>query len=325
VEGKKMEWVLVGFGLVILLGSGDFLVRGAVNLALRLGVTPLIVGLTIVALGTSAPELLVSIKAALGGVPGIALGNIVGSNITNIFLILGLPAIIVALHTSEYNTKKSYMIMIGATVLFTGLASAGVFNMWSGIALLSFLALFIFDALRGAMIERKATAKASSLQEDIGEVPNGADPSMTVYKIAIYLVVGLIGLPYGADLLVGNATIIAKNFGVSDTVIGLTLIALGTSLPELATTLVSALRRQADVALGNVIGSNIFNLLGVMGVAALVTPITVDPQFLYFDFWIMLSASLLLVPFVFFKKDITRKWGFGLTALYLAYMTLTLL
>jgi cation:H+ antiporter len=147
---------------------------------------------------------------------------------------------------------------------------------------------------------------------------------MPSWRIAIFLVLGLIGLPVGADLLVDNATIIAQEFGVSETVIGLTLVAIGTSLPELATTVMAALRRQADVALGNVIGSNMFNLLAIIGVASLVGPIPVDPEFLRFDLWVMLSASVLLFPFVFLKWNITRTWGIALSVMYLGYLVLVL-
>ena len=150
--------------------------------------------------------------------------------------------------------------------------------------------------------------------------PEGADPDMAGWKVGLFLVLGLVGLPLGADLLVDNASIIARQYGVSETVIGLTLVAVGTSLPELATTVMAALRRQADVALGNVIGSNMFNLLAIIGVAALVGPIPVAPEFLRFDLWVMLGASLVLAPFVFLRWNITRTWGFVLTAAYVAYV-----
>ena len=141
----------------------------------------------------------------------------------------------------------------------------------------------------------------------------------------MFVVLGMIGLPLGADLLVDNATIIAKTYGVSDTVIGLTLVAIGTSLPELATTVMAALRRQADVALGNVIGSNMFNLLAIIGIATMVGPITVDPSFLRFDLWVMLAASIMLIPFVYLRQDITRIWGIGLTTLYVVYLIVVLI
>ncbi|MDA0962182.1 MAG: sodium:calcium antiporter, partial [Proteobacteria bacterium] len=144
------------------------------------------------------------------------------------------------------------------------------------------------------------------------------------WRVFLYLILGLVGLPLGADILVDNATIIARTYGISDTVIGLTLVAVGTSLPELATTVMAALRRQADVALGNVIGSNMFNLLAIIGIASLVGPIPVDPEFLRFDLWVMLGASILIVPFVFFGRDITRIWGIALTALYGLYLAVLL-
>jgi cation:H+ antiporter len=150
--------------------------------------------------------------------------------------------------------------------------------------------------------------------------PEGADPNLPMWRILIFLVLGLVGLPLGADLLVDNATIIAKQYGVSDVVIGLTLVAVGTSLPELATTVMAALRRQADVALGNVIGSNMFNLLAIIGVTSLIGQIPVDPEFLQSDLWVMLGASVLLAPFVFMGWNITRTWGVVLSILYVAYL-----
>ncbi|MFK7754766.1 MAG: calcium/sodium antiporter [Sedimentitalea sp.] len=314
-----MPWLLSGLGLVILLLAGDALVKGAVNLSLRLGVPALIVSLTIVAFGTSAPELLISISAILDDAPGLALGNVVGSNTANILLVLGVPALLATMHTSECNTKKTYGFMIIASLLFIALAFRGVFDWTSGLILLAALAYVLIDAFRDAMAHKRAGE-----QDDL-EDPEGADPDLPWWRISVYLVLGLIGLPLGANLLVENATIIAKVYGVSDTVIGLTLVAVGTSLPELATTVMAALRRQADVALGNVIGSNMFNLLAIMGIATLVGPIPVDPAFLKFDLWVMLGASLLLIPFVLLKQDITRIWGIALTALYLVYMAVVLI
>lgn len=309
-------WLLSGLGLVILLLAGDSLVKGAVNLSLRVGVPALIVSLTIVAFGTSAPELLISVQAILENAPGLALGNVVGSNTANILLVLGVPALLATMHTSECNSRKTYVFMIAASLLFIGLAFRGVFDWISGIILLSALAFVLGDAFRDAHAHRMAE------KED--EEPEGADPNLPLWRILTFLVLGLIGLPVGADLLVDNATILAQRYGVSDTVIGLTLVAIGTSLPELATTVMAALRRQADVALGNVIGSNMFNLLAIIGVASFVGAIPVDPEFLRFDLWVMLGASVLLLPFVFFKMNITRAWGIVLTVLYAGYLTLLL-
>lgn len=314
-------WLLSGLGLLILLLAGDALVKGAVNLSLRIGIPALIVSLTIVAFGTSAPELLISIKAVLDNVSGIAMGNVVGSNTANILLVLGIPALLATMHTSECNTKKSFNHMIAATLLFILLAYRGVFDWVSSLILLTALAAMLFDAARDALAHQREANGEPAVDEDDLE---GVDPDMPGWRIGVFLLLGMIGLPLGASLLVDNATIIAKAFGVSDTVIGLTLVAIGTSLPELATTVMAALRRQADVALGNVIGSNMFNLLAIIGVAGLVGPINVDPAFLRFDLWVMLGASLLLIPFVYLCKNITRLWGIGLTALYAIYLFVVL-
>ncbi|MEP5152343.1 calcium/sodium antiporter [Planktotalea sp.] len=315
-----MAWMLSALGLVILLMAGDALVKGAVNLSLRVGIPALIVSLTIVAFGTSAPELLIAINSVLDNKPDIAMGNVVGSNTANILLVLGFPAILATLHTSECNTRKTYVFMMVATLLFIALAFTGSFGAWQALILLGALALVLLDAFRDAHKHRKGAALAAAEAEEV----EGADPDMPWWQIGVFLLLGLIGLPLGANLLVDNASIIAREYGVSETVIGLTLVALGTSLPELATTTVAALRRQADVALGNVIGSNMFNLLAIIGVAALIGPIPVAPEFLRFDLWVMLGASLLLIPFVFMGRDITRTWGIALTVGYFAYIGIVL-
>ena len=312
-----MAWFFVVLGLVTLLLAGDFLVRAAVNLALRLGISALVVSLTVVAFGTSAPELLIVLSAMADDAPGLAMGNIVGSNTANILLVLGLPALVAGLYTTGFDTKKVFIFMILATVLFIILAFMGPFSWWHGGLMLAVLAAILLDqAWTARRVSRVALAT-----EDL----NGVDTSMPGWKITLYLLFGLVGLPLGAKVLVVNAEIIAREFGVPETVIGLTLIAVGTSLPELATTTVAAIRRQADVALGNVIGSNMFNLLAIIGIAALVGPIPVADEFLRFDLWVMLAASFLLIPFVFFGQNITRIWGAALTLLYMAYLLVVLL
>ncbi len=317
-----MVWLTAALGLVILLLAGDALVKGAVNLALRVGIPALIVSLTIVAFGTSAPELLISIKAALDGVPGIALGNVVGSNTANVLMVLGIPALIAVMHTAEHDSRKSYLVMLASTVLFIGLAFRGTFDWIAGLILLGALALALGDNIVDSLRHRRAGVAAC---EDDEEEPEGADPDMAGWKVGLFLVLGLVGLPLGADLLVDNASIIARRYGVSDSVIGLTLVALGTSLPELATTVMAALRKQADVALGNVIGSNMFNLLAIIGVAALIKPMDVDPEFLRYDLWVMLGATLILIPFVFFRQNIGKVWGVILSALYVGYVVSVLI
>jgi cation:H+ antiporter len=302
-------------GLIILLLAGDALVRGAVNLSLRLGIPALIVSLTVVAFGTSAPELLIAIQAVIDGVPGLAMGNVVGSNTANVLLVLGIPALFSGLPTSESETQKSYIQMIAATLLFIGVCFFGPITWVHALVLLAGMALILTDQFRDAL-----SGRAKNSEEE----PEGADPTMPGWKISAFLIVGLVGLPLGASLLVDNASAIATRMGVSDTIIGLTLVAIGTSLPELATTVVAAMRKHADVALGNVIGSNLFNLLMIVGVAGLVGPIPVPEAFLRFDLWVMLAASLILIPIVFWHKDLGKRWGFALCALYVIYIVIVL-
>lgn len=307
-----IPWLLSGLGLVILLLAGDSLVKGAVNLSLRLGAPPLLISLTIVAFGTSAPELLISIKAILDNAPGIAMGNVVGSNTANVLMVLGVPALFATMNTSECDSRTTYLQMIAATLLFIALAFTGTFYGWTSFALLAGLAAMLGYAFWAAKVHMAKDGEPVELEE--------ADPDLPSWRIALYLILGLVGLPVGASILVENAEIIARQYGVSETVIGLTLVAIGTSLPELATTVMAAIRRQADVALGNVIGSNMFNLLAIVGIASLFGPIPVDPALLRFDLWVMLAASLAMIPFVFFRQDISKLWGAALAGLYVLYL-----
>ncbi|MCY4316420.1 MAG: calcium/sodium antiporter [Roseovarius sp.] len=314
-------WVYLVLGFCLLLLAGDALVKGAVNLSLRMGIPALIVSLTIVAFGTSAPELFISISAVMDDKSGIALGNVVGSNTANILLVLGLPALAAGLATSKCRPRKTYLFMIAGTALFMVLAFRGKFDGLAGVALLLTLLCFLADAFFEAKKHRRSYAgMATENPEELG----GVDPDMSRMKMYAFLIFGLAGLPVGSELLVGSASIIAAQFGVSDAVIGLTLVAIGTSLPELATTLMAAIRKQADVALGNVIGSNMFNVLGIIGIASIVGTIPVDAKFLRLDLWVMLGASLLIIPFVFRERDMSRGFGFAFTLLYVIYICLVL-
>ncbi|MDF0597784.1 calcium/sodium antiporter [Psychromarinibacter halotolerans] len=315
-----MDYLLAAAGLVILLVAGDLLVRGAVNLALRLGIPALIVSLTVVAFGTSAPELVISVGSILDGAPGLALGNVVGSNTANVLLVLGVPALMTGLATGSHDTKKSYWTMMLATVVFIGLAFLGPITWLDGLVLLAVFAAVIGEQIYSALKDRRE----AKLAADDDEAPEGADPNLAGWKIGVFLALGLVGLPLGAQLLVDSAVNIATAWGVSETVIGLTLVAIGTSLPELATTVAAALRRQADVALGNVIGSNLFNLLFILGVASLFGDIPVDASFLRLDLWVMLAASVVLAPTVIRRKDMGRMAGIVLSLLYVAYLVLIL-
>ena len=306
-----MLWALSFLGLFLLLISGDFLVKGAIQLSNRLGVSALLVSLTVVAFGTSAPELIVAIKATLSGSPGLALGNVVGSNIANILLVLGLPTLIVGLQNDIADTKRSFGLMIAASLLFIVFGMSGSFSWFYGILLLSLLAFFLLDTFRQNS-EKALNNESLEFQQRI---------SHSWRTIIFFLFLGVIGLPVGADLLVTNASALAKDYGVSDAVVGLTLVAIGTSLPELATTFVSVLRKKAEIVLGNLIGSNIFNLLAIIGTTSLISPIPVDPTFIKFDFWVMLGASLLIAPFIFLNIQFNRLYGFLFVALYISYLT----
>jgi cation:H+ antiporter len=306
-----MPWFFSFLGLFLLLISGDFLVKGAIQLSNRLGVSALLVSLTVVAFGTSAPELIVAIKATLSGSPGLAMGNVVGSNIANILLVLGLPTLLVRLQNGITDTKRSFVLMILASVLFIVFGISGSFSWVYGVVLLSLLTFFLFDTFK------QSTEKTSNNES----LEFGNRTPQSWWTIIFFILLGIIGLPLGADLLVNNASTLAKDYGISDAVIGLTLVAIGTSLPELATTFIAVVRKKAEVILGNLIGSNIFNLLAIIGITSLISPVPVDPTFIKFDFWIMLGASILLAPFIFLNIQFNRLSGFLFVTLYISYLT----
>jgi len=301
-----VEILLVLGGLALLVAGGDLLVKGAVGLSLKLGMTPLVVGLTVVAFGTSAPELLVSVSAALQGSSGIAMGNVVGSNIANVLVILGVTALISVIVTKGHDLRESWMMMIGASVLLIALAMTGQIGRIGGVILLLAMAAVVWRQL--------STGQAEG--DEIGGRTAGAGWA----RILIWLGLGLVLLPVGANLLVGGATEIARAFGISETVIGLTLVAVGTSLPEMAASVASALKGRSDMALGNVVGSNIFNILGILGITTLIAPLPVPPEMLRLDLWVMLAAALLLWPFLFRAVNVTRAAGAAFIAAYGVYV-----
>ncbi|WP_411837727.1 calcium/sodium antiporter [Paracoccus sp. ME4] len=301
-----VEILLVLGGLALLVAGGDLLVKGAVGLSLKLGMTPLVVGLTVVAFGTSAPELLVSVSAALQGSSGIAMGNVVGSNTANVLVILGVTALISVIVTKGHDLRESWMMMIGASVLLIALAMTGQIGRIGGVILLLAMAAVLWRQL--------STGRSDG--DEIGGQTAGAGWA----RILIWLGLGLVLLPVGANLLVGGATEIARAFGISETVIGLTLVAVGTSLPEMAASVASALKGRADMALGNVVGSNIFNILGILGITTLIAPLPVPPEMLRLDLWVMLAAALLLWPFLFRAVNVTRVVGAAFIAAYGVYV-----
>lgn len=308
-------YLLVASGLLLLLIGGEIVVRGAVSLAQNLSVPPLVIGLTIVAFGTSSPELVVSIDAVLSGVPEIAVGNIVGSNIANILLVLGLPAIFFPITCDVQTIRRDGAVMLMVTLGFILLCWYGHFSIWHGSAMLCLLCVYLIWAYVSGQNKQESTAE--TIIDEIQEISNR--PRTTLGSLG-FILAGIVGLVYGADMLITGGVRFAISAGVSEATIGLSLIALGTSLPELATTIVAAFRRQGDVAIGNVIGSNLFNILGVMGIAASVQVVPIAEQFISYDLWVMLSAAMLATPFVLWGRTISRRYGVFLAAAYLIYL-----
>ncbi|MEX0300279.1 MAG: calcium/sodium antiporter [Kordiimonas sp.] len=308
-----MAYLQVVAGLVLLVFAGDFLVRGAVSIAQRAGVSKLVIGLTIVAFGTSAPELVVGIDAVLKNAPTLALGNVVGSNIANILLVLGVPALIAPMACSAPRLGRNLMIMLAGSALFVGLAHGGQFAWPQGLILLTFLTLFlVYSGMRA-----KAVPGGENEIDGLDEIQEEPDN----YGLSVILIIGgLAGLAIGADMLVVGSVDIARGFGVSEAVIGLTLVAIGTSLPELATALVASVRGHCDVAVGNVVGSNIFNILGIMGVTSLVGTVPVPNSFLEVDLWVMIGSSALLIPYCHLRSKVGKFSGVILIGLYASYM-----
>ena len=298
-------------GLIILTFGADVLVKGASRLALSFGVPSLVIGLTVVAYGTSTPELAVSTRAAFTGESEIALGNVVGSNIANVWLILGLSALVSPLLVNNQIIKLELPIMIALSALTYGLSYDGVLSRFDGVV---FLALILIYTI--ATVRRGRKEVAAQGGEKITEHSKG--------KEVVRALVGLVLLVWGADLFVDGAVEIARSFGVSELVIGLTIVAVGTSMPEIMTSIVASYKGERDIAVGNVVGSNIFNILGVLGLSAVVKPIAVPEVAISFDIPVMILAAIMCAPF-FVGATLTR-WRallfLGSFAFYVIYLIL---
>jgi cation:H+ antiporter len=307
-------------GFVYLLVAGDLLVRGAVALAKRARVHPLVVGLTIVGFGTSAPELFVSLGSVLRGHSDVAIGNVVGSNIANVLLVLGVPALIYPTICDRRALRIDCLLVVMASAAFWWLCHQGPLGFPEGALLFGAIVPILWRSARSGGVEELGVATAE--QEHELERVLGLPRKMPM--IGLFVVLGMAGLPLGAHLLVDGAVQLAIAFEVSSALVGLTVIAIGTSLPELATTLVAALHRSSDVALGNVVGSNLFNLLAIMGIAAMAAPagVAIPPSFLSFDLLVMVASALLLAYFALMRGSIGRLSGAGLLAAYGIYLTL---
>ncbi|MFD2741360.1 calcium/sodium antiporter [Sulfitobacter aestuarii] len=301
-----MDYIYVVAGLIGLFVGGEALVRGSVGIARRWAISPLLIGLTIVGFGTSTPELLVSVQAALRGVPDIAVGNIVGSNIANILLIVGLTCLIWPIRVSGGTLQRDTGVMLAAAFALVPIFAMGEIHRLPGILLLLALAGYLTWAYLhpGAEVEEHGdTAVPGSLLVS-----------------ALWVLFGLVFLMFGARFLVDGSASIARDFGVSEAFIGLTIVAVGTSLPELATSIIAAFRRQSEIAIGNIIGSNIFNVLGILGVTALIRPVPVADRFLTFDLPIMITSSLALTALLLTRPVIGRGTGLFVLAAYVAYL-----
>ena len=290
------------------MAGGEFLVRGAVGIARRFGVPPLVIGLTIVGFGTSMPELLVSVQAAMSGTPAIAVGNVVGSNIANVLLILAVAATIAPVAVRPEAMIRDYAAMILATATAWALMWTGEIGRPAGFALMAALAAYLWLSLRSG---------------DTSGDGDTSDPPPPIWKSALAIGAGLAALVIGAKLLVDSASVIARGFGVSEAVIGLTVVAIGTSLPELATSVVAAIRRHSEIAFGNVIGSNIFNLLGILGATAAIHPVPVDPRFVTVDMLVLAAVTVGLVALTILARSIGRAGGLAMLGGYGAYVGLT--
>lgn len=303
-------------GFVLLVVGGESLVRGAVATATRLGVSPLFIGIVLVGFGTSTPELVTSLQAALAGSPGIAVGNVVGSNIANILLILGIGALLLpmACHPGAFYRDGTVLVLsaaaLGAVVLM------GVLDLWTGLAfvagLLAYVAFTYFK-------ESDSPDEAAQMHEAEAALQLTEEP-MPLWLALLIALVGIALTIFGARLLVAGAIELATAMGVSQTIIGLTVVAVGTSLPELVTAVIAALKKEADVAFGNIVGSNIYNTLGILGITAAVQPLDVPREIAEFDIWVMLVATVLLLFFATSGWRVSRREGAVLLALYVAYV-----
>ena len=316
-KGNMIDLLLLIAGLAILFVGGDILIRGAVGVAERLHVPPLIIGLTIVAMGTSAPELMVSLKAALEGAGGISIGNVIGSNLANVMLVLAVPSLIRPTPCRERGIGRNIAVMVAITIVFMVTMADGMLTRADGIILLVLLGLFLFDQLRTAQKHRRSSRKETHDHPDEpGKAPEAP------WLIAAMLIGGLIALPIGADLTVRGASAIAASLGVPQEVIGLTVVGIGTSLPEVAASLLAVMRNHSSVALGNVVGSNIFNIGLIMGTTATTVPVSVVEHIIRVDMWMMLAAALLIAVFAKMGIFIGRKIAAAMIAVYSAYVVL---
>ena len=303
-------------GLLLLGLGGDVLVRGAVGIAAALNVSPLFTGLVLVGFGTSTPELVTSLDAVLRGSPGIAVGNVIGSNLANILLIAGLTAVILPIPANPVSFRRDARMLALATAAVVLFALTGNLSRVSGGVLVALLAGYLYYTYRTEQVRPDASAELHELEGSLLV----RTPARPVWISLFLAAMGFAAILFGADALVTSSIEVAQHFGIPETVIGLTVVAVGTSLPELATSIAAAIKGETDIALGNIIGSNLFNLLGILGVTALVHPITIPPNVLSYDVWILAGVTALLLFFAFSNARIGRWEGLTFLLLYAGYL-----
>jgi cation:H+ antiporter len=308
------QYWLAGGGLALLFLGGEMLVRGSVGLARRLRVSPLLIGLVVVGFGTSTPELMVSLEAALQGQPDIAVGNVVGSNIANILLVLGVAALIYPIHCPPKVVYRDGLAMIVASLVLVGFGARRQIAAWQGGLMVTVLVVFIGYSY---WTEKYRMAPSATLHQHEAEAIKAGTRPLWVY--AISLGVGLTAIMSGASMLIDGAVTIARAAGIPEAVIGLTLVAIGTSLPELATSMNAAVRKHADVAIGNILGSNMFNILSILGFTALVTPIPISPEIID-DIWIMMGVAVMLLPALLTGHRLSRAEAVLFLTAYAVYI-----
>ena len=307
-----MEYIQLFGGLLALVLGGEFLVRGAVSIALRIKLSPLVVGMTIVSFGTSAPELLVSLEAVLSGHPDVSVGAVVGSNISNLALVLGITVLIFPIMVNRDSIRFDWPLMFLATILFWLFAMNGVLDSWEGILML----FILISYSTWLIVKSRKEGKVIQQEEEVAEISQGRTLIIDIF----YLVLGFAGLYFGAEWLLHAVVILASEFGVSEKLISVSIVAFGTSLPELVTSAVAAYRKHTDISMGNLIGSNVFNILAILGITSLVAPIQISSEINQLDMYFLLAISILILPIMLFRRRIGLWKGLLLISFYGIYI-----
>ncbi len=309
----QMTIALLIIGLVILIVGGDYLVKGSSNIAFRLKLSPLVVGLTIVAFGTSAPELLISIQSALIGSPDIAVGNVVGSNICNLALVLGVTAVIYPVKVQSNSIKIDWPVTLGASLLLYIISLDGYIGIYEGLMFVLILIVYLFLIIK----QSRKSILALEINKEENNIPES--PQKPLWKDILFIVLGCVGLYYGSEWFVGSAKEITIQFGVEERVVGLTIVAIGTSLPEMVTAAMASYKGHTDLALGNLMGSNIFNILSILGITSIIKKIHINDQILSIDMWWMIAITIMILPLMIMRREVGRVDGIILLLVYSIY------